>query len=639
MKMSRLLPILALVPGLTLAAADPAAVAAAMKQPADAARYPQAGAVVLLDEKVVTLDALGRTTTEGHLLIKVLQDRAMRQLSDQKIPFRGDSQSCEVLTALTHLPDGGTRAPEANGIMEVSDPEAAAAPFYSTARLKVVSFPGVQPGAVLELKYRVRPLPGAKQVESEPFMGESLMAGYEPVLKKTLTLKVAAKAGLKYQMFNKAPEPGIRKTRTGVEYTWVVRDQPQLVRENGMVPEEEVVPRVVWTVAKDRAGLGRWLYGKFQAATRPDAAVQAKARELTAGLAGPEAKVERLALFVVKEIQTVPLGLGRVGYLPTPAGTILANRYADSRDKFALFQSLLEAVGLSAQPVFVQELRARLSGLACLSEYQELMARVSLPSGVRFYNLSENLARLGEPTAATAGRPGLLVTAAGGQAITTPAADSRDQHIHARWDVTLDAAGGLAGRITLEYGGLFDHQIRRMLFGRNEEDRRVLFQTAADHIKKGASMEGFTVSDLLDLTRTPVVTMTVRIPEFACRQGDMMILNLPADLIPLGETPVQPALPEVKHPFLVPASFGLDAVLSLKLPEGYRVAYQPPTAATRQGPFAFQISSAPQPGGLLFKNAVIWNEAVVQPEAYPALWRAHGQTTAPGNALILLEKP
>jgi len=631
--------IIALLSGLSLAAANPAAIAAALKQPVDAALYPQAGAVVLLDELVVTLDRQGRTTTEGHMLVKVLQDRAMRQLSDQKIPFRGDTQSCQVLVAATHMPAGGTREPEANGIMEVSDPEAAAAPFYSNARLKVISFPGVQPGAVMELKYRVLPLPGAKPAEGfEPFMGEALLGGYEPILRKTLTLKVPGRAGLKYQMFNKAPQPSQRRTAAGVEYTWLVRDQPQLVHENGMVPEEEVVPRIVWTVAKDREELGRWLYTRFQAASRPDPAVRAKAQELSAGLASPEAQVERLALFVIKEIQTVPLGLGRVGYLPTRAGTILANRYADSRDKFALFQALLESVGLSAQPVFIQELRTRLSSLACLGEYQDILARVSLPSGVRFYDLTQNLGRLGQLTAANAGRPGLLVGAGGGQAITTPQVDEQRQFVRADWDMALDTAGSLTGTITLNYGGLFDHQIRQMLFGRNEQERKVMFQTAADHIKKGASIEAFSVSDLLDLTRPPVVTMTIRIPEFACRQGDMMILNLPGDMIPMGEAPVQPALPVVKHPFLVPASFGLDASLALKLPDGYRIAYQPRTLETRQGPFVFQISSAPQPGGLLLKRSAVWKDAVVQPEAYPALWHAYGQTTVPGNALVLLEQ-
>jgi hypothetical protein len=325
-----------------------------------------------------------------------------------------------------------------------------------------------------------------------------------------------------------------------------------------------------------------------------------------------------------------------VGYQPTPAATILANRYADGRDKFVLFDALVAAIGLPAEPIFVQERRTRMSDLACLNDYQDIVARVSLPTGPRFYNLSENQCRLGQLTPLDSGRPGLLVTASGGQAITTPEADLRTQSIHARWDMTLDPKGDLAGRITLEYGGLFDHQLRSRLFGRNEQDRRVLFQTAADQIKKGARMEGFQVSDLLDLTKAPVVTLDLRIPQFGCLQGDMMILNLPGDLFPMAETPVQPGLPSMRHPFLVPGTFGMEAELSLKLPEGYRIAYQPSTQATEEGPFTFQIASAPQAGGLTLRRSITWKDAVVPPEAYPALWRAYGRTTVPGNALVLL---
>ena len=81
MKSTRLFPALALLVGLALPAADPA-VEAALRRPVDAARYPQAGAVVLLDETVVTLGPQGRSTIEGHQLIRILQDRALRQISD-----------------------------------------------------------------------------------------------------------------------------------------------------------------------------------------------------------------------------------------------------------------------------------------------------------------------------------------------------------------------------------------------------------------------------------------------------------------------------------------------------------------------------------------------------------------------------
>jgi hypothetical protein len=612
------------------------ALAAAMAQPADALRYPQAAAVVLLDQRVVTLDDQGRSSTEGHLLIRILQERARDELGDQKIPFRGDAQSCEVLAARTHLPSGRTLEPEAAGIMEVADPEAAVAPFYSSARLKVVTFPGIQVGAVIELRYRVRPLPGA--TEAEPFMGERLFAGGEPVLNCSLTLRVPPGAGLNYEMFNGAPAPAIRAGGSAVEYTWTLRDQPQVVQEAGMVSYQDLVPRLVWSVARNRRELGRWLFQQFQAAARPDPAVRAQALALTAGLAGAEAKVARLALFVIREIQYVPLGLGRVGYRPTPAGVILANRYADARDKVVLFQALLAAVGLEAQPVLVRERRARISALACLPEYQAILARVPLAAGSRFYDLAQDQARLGQLLPEDADRPALLVGPAGGEAITTPAADPRGQFVRARWEARLDAQGDLTGQVTMAFGGLFDHQVRQLLSGLDEDEEKVLFQAVANGIKPGARLEDYQVSGLQDLTSAPVVKLALRIPAFAVRQGGTMILNLPAELIPVGESLVRPLLPAVRYPFLVPASFAMVAELDLKLPAGYGIGYRPRTRTVRQGPFAFQLVCQPRSRRLRLRSAMAWRGAVVRPEAYPALWQAFNRASGPENGLVLLER-
>ena len=149
--------------------------------------------MVLLDETVVTLDAQGRTTTEGHRLIRILQDRALRQLSDQKIPFQGEPQSCEVLAALTHLPSGAVREPEASGLMEVSDPEAAAAPVLFQRAAEGRLLPGGpdrrRDGAEVP---GVPRCPAPRPPRREPFMGERLFGGSEPVLGSSLTLKVPA---------------------------------------------------------------------------------------------------------------------------------------------------------------------------------------------------------------------------------------------------------------------------------------------------------------------------------------------------------------------------------------------------------------------------------------------------------------
>ena len=144
-----------------------------------------------------------------------------------------------------------------------------------------------------------------------------------------------------------------------------------------MVPEEELVPRVVWTVAKDRAELGRWLYQRFQAATAPDpGGHRPRPGNSPPAWPVPTPSLERLALFVTKEIQNVPLGLGRVGYRPTPGRDHPGQPLRRLPGQVRPVPGLLAAVGLTAQPVFIQERRARISDLACLEEYQDILARV-----------------------------------------------------------------------------------------------------------------------------------------------------------------------------------------------------------------------------------------------------------------------
>lgn len=622
-----------------LRAADEREVTAALAQPADATRFPEAGSVVLLDERIVTLHADGTTTTEGHRLIKILQDRAVRQLSDQKIAFRGGSQVCEIVKALTHLPDGKTQKPEDNGIMEVSDPEAAAAPFYSTARLKVISFPGVSPGATLELQYVVKSDPKAEPSKvRDDFTGQVQFGGEEPVLEKRLELRVPEAMPLKFQMFNSEVQPQVSHQGSEKRYAWIVRNQPQIVREFSTVPDGELVPRLVWTNVADRKVLGAKLAEGFEAAAKPEATVKAQAEALVKGLTTPEAKVERLALFVTKEIQNVSLPLGRVGYQPTEAKTILANRYADTRDKAVLFMALLEAVGLKAQPVFVHEDRLHMSDLACPQEYQEILARVKLASGVRYYALTQNMARLGQLLSWELDRPALALRKEGGEVLTTPALDAPSQSVHAQWAVRVEPNGDLAGQVRMTFDGIFDLQIRSAFFGRNDQDRQVMMQAVVDAIKKGARLERYEVSDFLDLTKPATLVLELRIPDFACRQGDMLILNLPVNRIPLAGSLFSPLLPAVKYPALVSATFQMESTMALRLPEGYKVAYFPTKLGVSEPSFRYEQAGVEGPEGLLLSQTRTWMESVLTPEAYSSVWKAFGQSNVPANALVLLEK-
>jgi hypothetical protein len=630
---------LGMVLGTLLAAADAAAVARALRQPADEARFPQAATVMLLQEFRATLDARGRTVWDGHMLLKVLQERAVSQVSDQQLPFRGDEESCEILMARTHLPTGKVQTLAPDSIQEVSAPEASAAPFYSKARMKVVHFPGVQVGSVLELKYRITPLPGQKADGGlSPFSGGLDLGGYDPVLERSIQIRVPMGVPLRYECFNGQAPPEVRSVGKSVAYTWVAKNQPQIVQEDGMVPLSELVPRVVWTVVKDHRELGGWLEARFRSAAVPDAAVTEQALALTTGLVTPEAKVERLASFVTRDIRYVPLGLGRVGYQPTRAGTILVNRYADCRDKVVLFQALLEAVGLSAQPVLVHQERVQPSRLPCLGEYQGLLAQVTLPSGVGYFDLGQKYVRLGDLLPSDAGRPALRVGVEGGEVFALPGGNPEDQLAKAHWDLSLEPGGDLKGRLRFEGSGLFDGQIRSGLADLNDDQRRVQFQHLVDRIRKGAILERFEVSDLMDLSQRPVVTLTIRIPDYGCQQGDMRILSLPDDLFPLAYPLVATPHPTMTYPLLVPATGGFEVTLSMNILDGSRIAYLPGSSRVQEGPFAYQAEWAQQSAGFRMTRRSTWIEGVVSPAAYPALWKVRNELGSPGDATVLLEQ-
>ena len=116
----------------------------------------------------------------------------------------------------------------------------------------------------------------------------------------------------------------------------------------------------------------------------------------------------------------------------------------------------------------------------------------------------------------------------------------------------------------------------------------------------------------------------------------MMVLNLPANLVPLGPEPFRPLLPSVVYPLRIPASYCTEAELSIQLPEGYRIAYRPEAVSLERPACAFNLSCAEQGGRLRLKRTMAWRETVIAPAEYGTLWETQTRTCEPANALILL---
>ncbi|HDZ11711.1 MAG TPA: DUF3857 domain-containing protein, partial [Bacteroidetes bacterium] len=68
----------------------------------NAADYPQASAVILLHQKILTVHEDGSSTLDEHLLIKILKHRGKQKYGDQKRKYNAETDSIQVLRAVTY---------------------------------------------------------------------------------------------------------------------------------------------------------------------------------------------------------------------------------------------------------------------------------------------------------------------------------------------------------------------------------------------------------------------------------------------------------------------------------------------------------------------------------------------------------
>ena len=163
--------------------------------------YPEAGALILLDRRVVTVDKNNSATTERTLVVKIFEDRGRDDFGEITQKFNKDGQTVDLLEACTHKPDGTIVKPEARAISDVSAPEVADAMAYTNAMLKVVSFPALEKDAVIEYRVRVKP---KKSEKEDGFSGAVRFGGLYPAEKREFTLVVPKATAFKYA----CPWPG-----------------------------------------------------------------------------------------------------------------------------------------------------------------------------------------------------------------------------------------------------------------------------------------------------------------------------------------------------------------------------------------------------------------------------------------------
>jgi tetratricopeptide (TPR) repeat protein len=99
--------------------------------------------------------------------------------------------------------------------------------------------------------------------------------------------------------------------------------------------------------------VGAWYRGLMKDRAMPDAAIQAKADELTRGLTTDDAKIDALYHYVSTQYRYIAVSFGVGRLQPHSAAEVFRNQYGDCKDKHTLLEAMLAAEKIEAEPVLI----------------------------------------------------------------------------------------------------------------------------------------------------------------------------------------------------------------------------------------------------------------------------------------------
>ena len=341
--------------------------------------YPaDTNAVVLLDEKTLTVDKDGHAVEHVRRVVKILRPGG-REEGYVFVPFDNDSKILS-LHVWSIGPDGHEYVVKDNEIRELGQP-GEGGQLYSDERAKVASPPGRDPGGVIayECEQRLRPY----EHEADWFFQDNI-----PHLKQSFT--IALPDHYSYATVFAHHEPVKAIDLEHQRFRWDADETPGLDLEHLSLPPTMDALAGRMTVhfgPTGMADLGTWkgvgsLYDQLahdRMAATPE--IAAKAQELTAGKTDFYDKTEAVAEFVQKQIRYFVVEKGIGGLQPHPAADIFRNRYGDCKDKSTLLSAMLSSVGIHSTLVLVDTNRGFVDPEAPSMLGNHAIAAVRIPDG------------------------------------------------------------------------------------------------------------------------------------------------------------------------------------------------------------------------------------------------------------------
>ncbi len=623
------------VPALLAAEADRARAGGGAAAPvADEAA---AGAVVLIDRKVVRVHANRLSETFAQRVVVIRTDRGARENRELYIRYAPGSQDVEIREArIFRRADSGellTLEASARDHRDLSEPWYG---LYYDSRAEVIRYEGLRPGDVIELQYTVADIHSRNQM-GDYFGDMQLIA--EGIPKRHWDYTLVAPAGTELH-FNSPrlagltrairDEPGRRVHR------FTALDVPPIEPEPAMPGYAEVAPYLHVSTDRTWAAVGARYWRLVEEQLTGDDRVREAARAAVRGRVTEEEKVRALHSFVLGNTRYVGLELGIHGYKPYKVGQVLARRFGDCKDKASLLVALLREVGVAADLVLV---RTRRGGRidddpASLAVFDHAITYV--PKLGLYLDGTAEFSGMSELPSQDQGVMVLRVSAAGAVLTQTPVLASAANRAARRWEADVEPDGAATIREDMTITGQAAPEWRQHYQTEGERHERYDKVWSARH--PGARLASVAMPDIEDRDRPVRVRAEVQVPHLGWRGGEDH-MELPIAARDADFARAYARLSTRRTELVIAYPWQHDEELVYALPAGWRAARLPSERSleTSFGTFRLQVTAVGAREVRVISRLDVRSHRVA-PTDYAAFRRFLGDVDAALGERIVLRK-
>jgi tetratricopeptide (TPR) repeat protein len=531
-----------------------------------AKEYPNAGAIILLDEISYIVHENHTMTTKIHRLVKILNERG-QDFGEVKLDYDSSHQTVNVDFARTIRQDGRVVNVGKKSMRDLTP--WAGFPLYSNVKVRVISMPEVVEGSIIEYSATIE---SSEMINEDDFQFSVGLQSYEPQLLQRIILDIPQNQPLKIHYVRlEDSAPRIEHKAGRQIYTWEIRNTPEIISEPLMPPWADISPFIMVSSFESWNEVSHWFQELAKDQFQVDEAIRQKVAQLIADAPDKQEMARRIFHFVAGDIRYVGLEYGVSGYKPHKAAEIFKNKYGDCKDQATLLVSMLREAGIPACLVLLSTHdNGKLEEEIPMSQFNHCIAVARLGEELFWLDPTYETCSFGYVPAGDQQRQALVMFDEGARFVTTPLIEPAANKILKEVELEIKADGSVDGTSKLITAGIYDMSYRGLKYSKPIK-RRHMLQSLVNSMYPGGKLLDYSISDLDDMDERVTINMSYTGPAYLKSAGDLRLFQLPG----VGSSASAVSREKRNYPIQFSHTSWMEIHTTIKIPPKYKVRYLP----------------------------------------------------------------